>query len=146
MSLRLIALSSLLVLLSACASTEEPQPKPAEPVKSIKLPESSPTAFFHELQGKLLGVPAKAEVELALLQVDERGRPQKLIASVILNGTGTPLPFRLGFNPKSFAQGQRVELRGRASQSGQLILHLPARTIQSADSQSLGELQFVPAP
>ena len=36
-----------------------------------------------------------------------------------------PLAFRLRFNPQAFPAGGRVELRGRASQSGQLILHLP---------------------
>jgi hypothetical protein len=39
-----------------------------------------------------------------------------------------------------------VELRGRASQSGQLILHLPSQVITQPTTQALGQLQFVKAP
>ncbi|WP_454254411.1 YbaY family lipoprotein [Pseudomonas sp. Marseille-Q8238] len=145
MTLRLLTLFGLITLLTACSS-ESPRPDPAEPVKSIKIPEQAPAAFLHELQGKLLGVPAKADVELALLVVDERGRPQRLLSSQKLVGSGNALPFRLDFNPASFPTNQKVELRGRASQSGRLILHLPSRLIQSADSQAVGDLQLVPAP
>jgi uncharacterized lipoprotein YbaY len=56
------------------------------------------------------------------------------------------LPFRLRFNPDAFPAGARVELRGRASQSGQLILHLPSQTISQPTTQALGQLQFVKAP
>ncbi|MNG36622.1 hypothetical protein D3C84_1237120 [compost metagenome] len=56
------------------------------------------------------------------------------------------LPFRLRFNPESFPAAARVELRGRASQSGQLILHLPSRVISQPTTQALGQLQFVKAP
>lgn len=145
MPLRLLALSGLIILLTACAS-EAPKPAPAEPTHSIKTPEPTPVPFLHELQGKLLGVPAWADVELALLVVDERGRPQRLLSSLKLVGSGNALPFRLGFDPAEFPVQQMVELRGRASQSGRLILHLPSRLIQSADSQSVGDLQLVPAP
>ncbi|MGE8500306.1 MAG: YbaY family lipoprotein [Pseudomonas sp.] len=143
MTLRQIALPALLALLAGCAS-EQPVPAPVEPVRSIPLPETKP--FLHELQGTLLGVPANADVELALLQVDAQGRPQRLLSSLKLRGSGEPLPFRLGFNPTAFPADQKVELRGRASQSGRLILHLPSRLVQQADSQALGELHFVPAP
>jgi uncharacterized lipoprotein YbaY len=52
----------------------------------------------------------------------------------------------LRFNPDSFPAGARVELRGRASQSGQLILHLPSQRISQPTTQALGQLQFVKAP
>jgi uncharacterized lipoprotein YbaY len=93
-----------------------------------------------------MGVPADAEVELALLVIDEKDRPQQLLASANLIGTNQVLPFRLRFNPESFPVGARVELRGRASQSGQLILHLPAQLITQPTTQALGQLQFVKAP
>ena len=51
--------------------------------------------------------------------------------------------------PQVLAQpktGMRVELRGRASQSGQLILHLPSRIINQPTTQALGTLAFVKAP
>jgi uncharacterized lipoprotein YbaY len=85
-------------------------------------------------------------VELALLSVDSRDRPQRLLANLVLNGNGGPLPFRLLFNPDSFPRGERVELRGRASLSGKLILRLHPLPILQPDSRSLGPLQMVPAP
>ena len=92
------------------------------------------------------GAPAGAEVELALLVIDDKDRPQQLLASSSLIGTNQALPFRLRFNPDAFPVGARVELRGRASQSGQLILHLPEQRISQPTTQALGALQFVKAP
>jgi uncharacterized lipoprotein YbaY len=103
-------------------------------------------AHQREINGSLNGVPANAEVELALLVIDERNRPQQLLASSVLTGNGKPLAFRLRFNPEAFPVGARVELRGRASQSGQLILHLPAVRITQAITQTTGPLQLVRAP
>lgn len=103
-------------------------------------------AYQREVSGTLTGVPAGAEVELALLVIDERSRPQQLLASSVLIGNNKPLAFRLRFNPQAFPAGARVELRGRASQSGQLILHLPAVRIEQAITQTTGPLQLVRAP
>ena len=64
----------------------------------------------------------------------------------MLNGNGGPLPFRLLFNPESFPRGERVELRGRASLSGRLILKLRPILILQPESRALGPLQMVPAP
>lgn len=149
MSSRSLVYLGLLVLLSACSSTP---PKPAAPapvpVKSVTaavglgpLP-----AFQRELSGTLMGVPAGAEVELALLVIDDRNRPQRLLASGKWNGTNQPLAFQLRFNPDAFPADARVELRGRASQSGQLILHLPSQRITQPTTQALGALQFEKAP
>jgi uncharacterized lipoprotein YbaY len=142
----MLSFASLLV---ACSS-DTPKPESTQPVAqaaSRGQPDLGPLpAYQRELSGSLLGVPAGAEVELALLVIDERSRPQQLLASSKLNGTNQPLPFRLRFNPEAFPAGARVELRGRASQSGQLILHLPARRISQATTQALGALQFEAAP
>ena len=81
-----------------------------------------------------------------MMVIDDRNRPQQLLASSVLIGNNKPLAFRLRFNPEVFPAGARVELRGRASQSGQLILHLPAVRITQAITQSTGPLQFVKAP
>ncbi|KTC38582.1 MAG: hypothetical protein ACN6QY_04140 [Pseudomonas sp.] len=152
MPLRPLVLLSLVSLLVACSS-DAPKPaasasstpqtvqKPQEPVDLGPLP-----AYQRELSGSLNGVPGGADVELALLVVDERGRPQRLLASSNLTGTARVLPFRLRFAPEAFPAGARVELRGRASQSGQLILHLPAQRIDQPITQALGQLQFVKAP
>jgi uncharacterized lipoprotein YbaY len=52
----------------------------------------------------------------------------------------------LRFNPESFPEGGRVELRGRAIQSGQLILHLTPRQIGGPATQALGTLEMTKAP
>jgi uncharacterized lipoprotein YbaY len=153
MPLRPLVLLSLFSLLVACSSAPKPAPPlpgPAPQQAQKKAQESASLgplpAFQRELSGTLQGVPSGAEVELALLVIDERGRPQQLLANSNLIGNDHVLAFRLRFNPESFPVGARVELRGRASQSGQLILHLPAQRINQPITQALGELQFVKAP
>ncbi|MDB6144958.1 MAG: putative lipoprotein [Pseudomonas sp.] len=155
MSLRPLIVLSLVGLLAACSSEAPKKPAVVKPVvqqpaapAAVKAPEvlGPLPAFQRELSGQLLGVPAGAQVELALLVIDDRNRPQRLLASSTMTGTNQPLPFQLRFNPDSFPAGARVELRGRASQSGQLILHLPSQRIVAADTQALGALQFVTAP
>ncbi|MDH0749070.1 YbaY family lipoprotein [Pseudomonas sp. GD03842] len=150
MTLRLLAVFSLVGLLAACSTPEAPKASaPAKPApNAIKLPAGPGPlpAYQREISGQLLGVPAGAEVELAVLVIDERNRPQKLLSSTKLTGNNQSLPFQLRFNPEAFPVGARVELRGRASQSGQLILHLPSVLIASPDTQSVGQLQFVAAP
>jgi uncharacterized lipoprotein YbaY len=156
MPLRSLVLLSLFSLLMACSSDA---PKPAAPTpapapapkqaqeKARQATELGPLpAHQRELSGTLQGVPAGAEVELALLVIDDKDRPQQLLASSSLIGTNQALPFRLRFNPQAFPLGARVELRGRASQSGQLILHLPEQRITQPTTQALGVLQFVKAP
>ena len=152
MTLRPLAVLSLVGLLAglvACSTAEPPKPAPAKPApNAIKLPEGPGPLlpYQREISGQLLGVPAGAEVELALLVIDERNRPQKLLSSTRLTGNNQSLPFQLRFNPEAFPEGARVELRGRASQSGQLILHLPSVLIAKPETQSLGQLQFFKMP
>ncbi|EIK93835.1 putative lipoprotein [Pseudomonas sp. M47T1] len=150
MPLRPLVLLSLVALLAACSSDK---PKPVAPVAPAAKPAAIGTqplgplpAFQRELTGTLLGAPAGAEVELALLAVDERSRPQQLLASSKQIGTGKPLNFQLRFNPEAFPQNLRVELRGRASQSGVLILHLPSVPVNQPTTQSMGQLQLLQAP
>lgn len=145
MPLRSLALLIALGLLAGCAG--EP-PAPRQPVAAprvVQAPAALP-AHLRELSGSLLGVPAGAEVELALLLVDEKGRPGRLLSNATLTGNGAALPFRLNFNPESFPLGGRVELRGRVSQAGRLILRLPPRPIRAPESQALGPLQLERAP
>lgn len=154
MSPRPLILLSLFSLLVACGSDapkpQPPTPGPAPELAQKKARESTNLgplpAYQRELSGTLQGVPDGAEVELALLVIDEKDRPQQLLASANLIGTNQVLPFHLRFNPDAFPVGQRVELRGRASQSGQLILHLPSQLITQPTTQALGQLQFVKAP
>ena len=149
MPLRTLVLLCLASLLVACSS--EP-PKSAQPQVLTQPKTDAPAdlgplpSYQRELSGVLTGVPAGAEVELAMLIVDDRGRPQGLMASSKILGNSQALPFKLRFNPQAFPTGMRVELRGRASQSGQLILHLPSRIINQPTTHALGTLAFVKAP
>ncbi|NQD91619.1 hypothetical protein HP532_03000 [Pseudomonas sp. CrR25] len=146
---RALTALALPILLAACAGEPpaRPQPPPApverEPAEAVPAPLP---AHLRELSGSLLGIPSGAEVELALLTLDERGLPHGLLGNIQLRGDGAPLPFRLPFNPESFALGVRIELRGRAHQGGQLILRLPPLPIRHASSQAVGALRLVPAP
>lgn len=139
--------AALLALLSACAS-DAPEPTELSPAASAPVVEEPAVlpAHLRELSGSLLNVPASAEVEMALLAVDLRGRPHALLGDIRLRGTGEPLPFNLRFNPETFTRYQKVELRARVNQSGRLILRLPARAIMQPESQTLGSLSLVPAP
>lgn len=134
-------------LLSACAS----EPTATAPA-TAPAPASAPTVPAAEvapgpsLRGELLGVAAGADVDLALLAIDLRGRPSALLAQVQLRGDGAPLPFRLPLAANNQIQGQRIELRGRVSLSGRLVQRLPPRTIAELKDQDLGSLQLVPAP
>jgi uncharacterized lipoprotein YbaY len=135
----------LLGLLAACASET-----PAPPLKPAAAPAQAPVAALpahqRELSGSLLNIPNGADVELALLAVDARGRPQALLGNIQLRGTGGVLDFRLPFNPQTFNKHSRIELHGRANQAGRLILRLPPQPISRAETQALGELRLVPAP
>ena len=150
MPLRALAVLCCAALHTACGSdqpkTEQP-PAPAPAKVSKKAQPLGPLpAYQRELSGTLLGIPAGAEVELALLVIDDRDRPQQLLASSTLPGTGQALSYQLRFNPEAFPAGARVELRGRASRSGQLIMHLPPLRITQAQTQATGPLQFEKAP
>lgn len=135
----------LLLALGLSGCTRDTPPPPAKPVVVATDPAILP-AHQRELTGNLLGAPAGSEVELALMTVDQRGRPHRLLASVRLSGDGEPLPFRLKFNADSFPANVPVQLHGRATQAGQLIRTLPAVPVTQADSQALGTLQLVRAP
>lgn len=139
------------LLLAACAS--EPAapvtpvaPKPVAVAKPAATPEAPLPGHMRELRGSLSTPPLGSEVEMALLVVDERDRPQQLLASLTLAGTGQDLAFQLPFNSEHFPVGARVELRARVSLSGRLIQHLPAQRIAQAQTQSLGALRLVSAP
>ena len=150
MPLRPLVLLSFVSLLVACSSEapapDAPVPAAAKPVLKAPVGPGPLPAYQRELSGTLLGVPAGAEVELALLIIDDRGRPQRLLASGKQTGTNQALPFQLRFNPEAFPAGARVELRGRAIQSGQLILRLQPLRIEQASTQALGPLQLQKAP
>ncbi|WP_028695458.1 YbaY family lipoprotein [Pseudomonas cremoricolorata] len=138
-------------LLAACGSDRPKTPPavaaPPEKVAVKKVDEPGPLpAWQRELNGSLENIPPGADVELALLVVDDKGRPQRLLASSNLTGTGQPLAYHLRFNPDAFPANARVELRGRASQSGQLILHMDSQRIAQAQTQTLAPVRFDKAP
>lgn len=152
MKVRSLALLGLCGLLAACGS-DAPKPQPAKPAAQapapdIKAPEAlGPLpAWQREISGTLEGIPAGAQVELALLVVDEKSRPQRLLSSTTLAGNNRPLVFQLRFAPEAFPQNARVELRGRASQAGVLTLRLAPQAISQGTTQNLGNLQMYKAP
>lgn len=101
---------------------------------------------MRELRGSLNTPPSGSEVEMALLVIDERDRPQRMLASLKLAGTGQNLAFHLPFDATHFPAGKRVELRARVSQAGRLILRLPPQAVRQAQSRDLGPLSLVSAP
>lgn len=132
----------LCALLAACGSDPVAPPTPP-PAPDAPLPAAEPLT---SLRGELHGVAAGAEVDLALLVVDGRGRPGRLLGRLLLRGDGKPLRFALPFEPEAFPRDQRVELRGRVSQAGRLVQRLLPRTISAPLSQELGALPLVSAP
>jgi uncharacterized lipoprotein YbaY len=138
----------VLALLSACSSTPQaPAPQPVSVAATTVTPINSPLpADLRELSGQLLGVPPAAEVEVALLLVDQRERPLQMLASARLDGNGAALPFNLRFAPEALAPGMRAELRARVSQAGVLTQHLPPQQIDPNASADLGQLRLVAAP
>ena len=153
MPIRLLLPLLSALLLTACASAPKqpvqpvtPAPAPVAAAKPAAVIEAPLPSHMRELRGSLRTPPAGSDVEMALLVIDERDRPQQLLGSLTLAGNGQLLPFRLPFNPAYFPNGARVELRARISQSGRLILRLPPQRILQAQSQSLGELPLVSAP
>ncbi|AGI22515.1 lipoprotein [Pseudomonas sp. ATCC 13867] len=149
MSARLLCLS-LIALLAACSSDKPASPpQQTTPVRAAVVEPVLP-ANMRELTGLLSSsqgyLPAGGEVELALLVIDERDRPQRLLSSEKLLATGQALPFRLVFNPQSFPANARVELHGRVSQSGQLAWRLPPVRITRPETRALGELRLERAP
>ncbi|QDL01201.1 hypothetical protein IHMA87_00866 [Pseudomonas paraeruginosa] len=152
MTLRPIALLAFL-LLAACSS-DKPKPAPTPPApRSVSMVEPVLPAHLRELSGTLSSVqgslPRGSEVQMALLVIDERDRPQRLLASETVLASGELMPFRLPFNPESFppAGGAlRVELHARVIQSGQLAWRLHPLRIAQPTTQALGELRLVRAP
>lgn len=144
MPLRSVVSFVLIALLAACSSQPSKVPEvDAPPMEPSQAPQSK---SLNQLTGALAGVPAGSEVELALLEIDRDGQPDRLLSNVVLNGTGGTLPFVLQFNPDSFPKNQRVELRGRVTLEGQLIMLMLPRQIHTSASQTVGVMQLVPAP
>ncbi|OZB20778.1 MAG: hypothetical protein B7X51_15805 [Pseudomonas sp. 34-62-33] len=132
-------------LLAACASAPTTTTAPATPAPT-EIEINTPTLQGPGLRGELLGVAAGADVDLALLGVDMRGKPRALLGQVHLRGSGEALPFHLPLSNLQVPQDLRLELRGRVSHSGRLVQRLPARAIAELRDQNLGALQLVPAP
>ena len=147
--LRRSSLLSLALLLSACASEAPQQPTTPPPAteQAVDIQTEAPLpADFHALTGRLEGAPAGSDIELALLQIDENHRPQRMLATMKIKGTASPVAFKLPFNPEKFPTNGRVELHGRVTQAGMLIKRLPQRYVSGSNSQDLGTLMLVPAP
>ena len=135
---------ALTTLLAACSS-QTPAPDP-QPLRDAPSPVQE-TTHQPGLRGTLVGAAPGALVEVALLRVDQRGRPVGLISQQNLRAEGSQLTFNLPTaNTQAPNTAGQLELRARVSQSGRLIQRLPARRVQGPLVQDLGALQLVPAP
>jgi len=145
MPFRPLILLSLLAVLSACThdTPEQLVAVTAPPAQTAPTPLQ---AHQRELTGSLLNIPLAADVELALLAIDSRGKPYATLGTTQLRGHGAPMDYRLVFASQAFTQHPRIELHGRALQAGKLILRLPPQPIAHADSPALGAMHLVPAP
>lgn len=136
-----------LTLLAACSSKA---PAPVSPASRAPQPAAQLPANMRELSGMLTStdgyLPAGADVELALLLVNQRAQPQRALASLDLQANGGALPFSLRFAPEAFPADARIELHVRATQNGQLAWRLRPLPIAVGQSQALGELRLAPAP
>ncbi len=147
--MRLVFLILFGCLLTGCSSppaAPPPSVTPVAPVAGTPQARSERASERFQLSGSLQTPPAGSLVELALLLVDQKGRPKDLLGSSSLAGTGQPLPFTLGFDRNDLPADLRPQLRVRVSLSGQLIQRLPGKPIATLQSQHLGALQLVSAP
>lgn len=141
-------------LLAACSSP--PETKPVQPTTAATAPDpvaDAPLpANMREVSGVLRNsqglVPAGAQVEIALLAVNAKGLPQRLLASETVIGKGAPLAFRLPFNPGLFPTRPdlKVEFHARLIQAGQLASYLPPVNVGGPTNQNLGELVLNQTP
>lgn len=148
--MRPLPLMLLSCLMLGCSS------KPVEPPPGLAVTATSNSAVspatslatqdIFQLSGSLLTPSAGSVVELAVLLIDPHGRPQGLLGSNTLIGTGQPLPFTIGFAKHASAADQRLQLRARVSLSGHLVQRLPGKAILPQQDTNLGALQLVSAP
>lgn len=141
-----------LLILAACAFTaltgcaQKPDPAPAQKVR-IVTPAQEDTAKHHSINGYIIGAPEGSEIELALLEIDHRQRPSdRLLSSVTLQAKAQRTPFHLTFNPEFFTQMNAVELHGRVTQAGQLVMTIPRQAIPNAETQHIGEIHAANRP
>lgn len=134
-----------LAVLAGCRTTAEP-PTSVAPNKMQERSTPAIPANYRVLTGQLIGIPAGAEVELALVELNERSRPARSLGDTQISIQTAETPFQLAFDPERFPTDRRVELRGRVIQSGQLTMRLPSRSISLASDLSVGSLQAIPTP
>lgn len=81
-------------------------------------------ASLLQLEGVVLNVPAKSELELALFALDSENKPVQLLAAESYKGTGNALTFKMAFQPDKQIAIHAIELRGRVTQANRLVGYL----------------------
>jgi len=89
------------------------------------------------LEGIVLNVPNNANLELALLALDEQNKPQELLAVERYKGNGKVQSVQLTFDINKAKQLKAVELRGRVSQAGVLKGYLSPWHKEEINSKEL---------
>lgn len=110
-ALKVIAWLLCGILLTACLHNK-PHHTDLSVVKEVRL------------EGIVINIPDKANLELALLALDEQNRPRELLAVERYKATGNTFSFSLSFDLNKAKQFKSIELRGRVSQTGSLIGYL----------------------
>ena len=142
----LIIAACAFTALTGCAQKSDPAPEKTTRIVT-PTPATEDTSKHHSINGYIIGAPAGSDIELALLEIDHRQRPSdRLLSSVTLKAKAQQTPFHLTFNPESFAQLNAVELHGRVTQGGQLVMTIPRQTIPTADSQHIGAINATSRP
>lgn len=151
MTLRPIAL--LAVLLLAACSSDKPKPAPTpQASRSVTMVEPVLPAHLRELSGTLSSIqgslPRGSEVQMALLVIDERDRPQRLLASETVLATANSCPSACRSTPNPSAGRWRAARRtARAGDPVRPVGLAPASVAdRPADHPVLGELRLVRAP
>lgn len=122
----LLICAAVLALLPGCAS--EPATAPLPKVAPAKLSTPAPRANtqLHTLNGQLHGTiegSTPVDVELAILMLDERGKPVALLDSEAWFGD-VASPFQLALDPQRLPPSARLQLRVRVTRDSRLLAYV----------------------
>ncbi|MFD1259910.1 hypothetical protein [Entomomonas asaccharolytica] len=99
-----------------------------------------------QLQGVVLNVPNKSNLQLALFALDSDNKPKQLLATEQYKGNGNALAFQLNFYLDPALSFNALELRGRVTQAKKLIGYVTPWHKQQLTSQDLKGIILELAP
>lgn len=90
-----------------------------------------------QLEGVVLNVPNKSNLELALFALDSDNKPKQLLATEHYKSNGNALTFQVNFKLDKELSFHALELRGRVTQAGKLVGYLTPWHKQQLTQQDL---------